>query len=571
MGTEKQDSQLTDLYNRGLALFKTGDISSAVKCFQQVVEIDPNCSPAWNNLGVAAYRENNIEEAELFFQKACESDPENIDAITNIADLYFSTKKYRKAEKLYTFLSQKNPERSENFLRLGDCYIVFAEYNSAFVCYKKAFELEPTNEVIENRVQILASALTPIPFAVSSSPADVSIKVGLGVGLEHLYSLFESPGFEIISLSDSFDSSEHYFAPLDITLVKNDPSFYESNLPVLCKILIFDTIPEPLSMTDSERIRNIDYVLCTSEESQDILIEMHNFAPYQVTVMEVGELQVMNDPDGIKRKFLEFLAEMILFYAQRLELKDCHEQAYWLLEKAARKLPHIQEIVQRYKETQNKINHLFDSNAYKKLYDESADISLPQFDVTSMKRYGWLLNQIKSFPGIHSLVDVGCHKGEFCFALAEEGYNMTGVDIAEKNIKETHRYLDSHKNFTGQLEFHVSLADQIDTLFPENRFDGAILMEILEHVPDVDSVLKAVDKVVKPGGYVFITVPYTHLEMIYQIVFMETREFPEHVRRFSPENIPAYFRDKEGLFWEEITAESGADQQKWLGIRYRSA
>ena len=569
MVKEKSDTQLTELYNRGLALFQAGDIPAAVKYFKQVIEIDSNCSPALNNLGVAAYREERFNEAELFFQKACESDPDNIDAVANMADLYFSTKQYRKAEKFYTFLSQKNPENPKNFVRLGDCYIVFAEYNSAYVFYKKALDLSPNDELIQNRVQIVASALSPIPFAVSSTPADISIKVGLGAGLEYLCDLFESLDFEIIPLSDSFNSSEYYFTPLDITVVKNDFSFYVNNLPALCKILILDVIPDSVSLTIAERMRNIDYILCSSEELQDILIKTHNFAPYQVIINERGETQAKNDIDELKQQFLEFLTEMILFYANRLELKDCHEQSYWLLEKAARQFPQMEEIVQSCKKAKNKISHLYDLDAYKNLYDESANISLPQGDVTSMKRYSWILNQIKSFPEINSLVDIGCHKGEFCFALAKEGFSMTGIDIAEQNIKDAKEYVVNHKDFTNQLEFQMCYADKVDTLFPQNRFDGAIVMEILEHVPNVDAVLKAIENVVKPGGYIFITVPYSHFELVYNIIFQILREFPEHVRRFNPENIPVYFRNKDSLFWEEIIAESGADRQKWLGIRYR--
>jgi len=563
------DSELTGLYNRGMDYFHDGDITEAVNCFRQVVEIDQNYSPAWNNLGVAAFRKNLFKEAGIFFEKACFTNPENTGAAANLADLFFSTKQYMKAEQLYTFLSEKHPQNAAYFARKGDCSIVFAEYNTAHACYRRAAELEPDNEESRKRLQITACALAPIPFAVSRAAAGSPPKAGLGAGLEYLAAPLENAGFEVIPVNEAFSGADYYFNPLEITLVQNDASFYSQEVPALCRMLILDTVPETAGMTVAERSCNIDFVVCPTEELRKALVEKHDFAEYQTVAPETGMRQAQNDSEGTVRLFRKFLAEMTLFYAQRLEYRDCHEQEYWLMEKAVRILPDFPDIEQRYRKSENKINHLLDRDAYRKLYDESADLTGALADITSLKRYEWLKNRLRVLSEGSSLADIGCHKGEFCFALAEEGYSMTGIDIAERNIREAQASIDRRSGLDGRLAFYTAAADRVDTLFPADQFDGAILMEILEHVPDVDAVLNAVDHIVKPGGQIFVTVPFTHLEMIYNVLFRKVREYPEHVRRFNPDNIPVYFRGKKELVWEEIIAESRADKQKWLGISYR--
>ena len=213
-----------------------------------------------------------------------------------------------------------------------------------------------------------------------------------------------------------------------------------------------------------------------------------------------------------------------------------------------------------------KIKHIFADDDYRQVYDESADLSRFRKNITQSTRYKWLLNKIKSYPEIRHLLDIGCHKGEFDFALAREGYTVTAVDIAEGNIDFANKLLENYDGDKCRLSFFTCSAEKVDSYFTGRKFDGIIIMELLEHVSDVDTVLKAVDRIVKPGGYVIVTVPYTYLETLYRLIFNKKREAHEHVRRFYPENIPVYFQDKSAIDWEEIAVN---EEVKWLGITYK--
>jgi len=39
------------------------------------------------------------------------------------------------------------------------------------------------------------------------------------------------------------------------------------------------------------------------------------------------------------------------------------------------------------------------------------------------------------YPINSRLLDIGCATGRLCFALARQGYDVTGIDVAEKQIE----------------------------------------------------------------------------------------------------------------------------------------
>jgi len=567
--TIHSDNPVVDQYNRGVSLFQSGETSAATQCFQEVVSLDPSCSPAWNNLGVAAYQANDTEEAAACFKAAIESDHGNLEPVQNLAELYFAGSLYNEADTLYRYLAQEHPDDPEPLLRRGDCAIAFGEHSIALTHYQEATRRDPEHQQAQQRVTLLSAALAPLPFAISQTPADLPIRVGMGPGMEGLGALFEAQGAEIIPLDDTFRPADHFFHPLDMTLVSTDPMLYAEDMPALCRVLIFEAPPDAVGMNDKDRLKNIDFVLCPTESCKQALVEGHGFAPYQVVVTGIGDDQVRTSPDAARRQLRECLAEMVLFYAHRLECRDSHEQAYWLLEHAARRLPESEEVGKKFMEVQRTILHLSHEDEYQKLYDESADLSYLPTTVAGNKRYEWLLNRMRACGELRSLADVGCHKGEFCVQLSRDGYQMTGVDIAGGNIAVAREQAAGLTDLAEVPQYQQGRLEDLGSLFPPNRFDGVLLMEILEHVPDVEVALRSAETVVKPGGYVFITVPYNILQRVPNVIFNQPREHPEHVRRFLPENIPVYFQGRRDLAWEEIVEDAGFEKRTWFGISYR--
>ncbi|MFC1725384.1 methyltransferase domain-containing protein [candidate division KSB1 bacterium] len=569
MNSDNLNITAAELYNKGISYFQSGNIVASKSSFSAVLKIKPDHSQALNNLGVLEFRENNITEAEDLFHRSCRSDPENYDAAANLANLYFQEKKYDKAEKLFLFLNQKEPGNREYLLKLGDCYVAYAEYNTAYNFYRKAGKLNPHDERIIKRINLLSSALTPLPFSISKPESSGEIRICYGNRIDHIKELEKFSFIKTSLIDEPAGENLDFHNPVDFLFVKDDPKIFKENLPVLCKILILDKEYDSTVLNESQRLNNIDFVFCRDDTLAEKLISQKVFADYQVKISEIDAESTKNSPENTWNYLNDLYLEMVLYYADILELQDNYEQANWILQKVSSHFPDDKRISERLSEGKKKIKHLFEPGKYINLYIESAERSVPNYNVSSLKRFKWLLEQVRSFGEISSLIDIGCHKGEFCFALADEGYNVTGIDIAEKNIVSAKQHLNNVDHLKGNVDFYVSNGNSVHDILPENMFDGAILFEILEHVPDVHAVLNSVEKVVRPGGYIFISVPCTHLETIYNIIFNIPKQHAEHVRRFDLQNIPVYFKDKKDLFFEEIKAESGLDEQKWIGIRYR--
>ena len=97
------------------------------------------------------------------------------------------------------------------------------------------------------------------------------------------------------------------------------------------------------------------------------------------------------------------------------------------------------------------------------------------------------------------LVDVGCGGGILSEALAALGANVTGIDAGQAPLTAARLHL---KKSGLQVEYHLATAESFSETHPE-RFDVVTCLELLEHVPEPASVVRACRGLVKTGGDVF--------------------------------------------------------------------
>ena len=99
------------------------------------------------------------------------------------------------------------------------------------------------------------------------------------------------------------------------------------------------------------------------------------------------------------------------------------------------------------------------------------------------------------------ILDVGCGGGLLSEALAREGADVVALDLAEEliEIAKLHLY-ESNVKVEYRLQSVESLAEDM-----AGQFDAITCMEMLEHVPDPSSILRACEKLLKPGGKCFIS------------------------------------------------------------------
>ncbi|OED40324.1 bifunctional 3-demethylubiquinol 3-O-methyltransferase/2-polyprenyl-6-hydroxyphenol methylase [Endozoicomonas sp. (ex Bugula neritina AB1)] len=111
------------------------------------------------------------------------------------------------------------------------------------------------------------------------------------------------------------------------------------------------------------------------------------------------------------------------------------------------------------------------------------------------------LNYIDERVGLaeKKVVDIGCGGGILSESMALRGANVTGVDMGEAPLAVARLHsLEAGVN----VDYRQITAEQLAEEMPE-QFDVVTCLEMLEHVPDPASVIKACYKLLKPGGQVF--------------------------------------------------------------------
>jgi len=154
------------------------------------------------------------------------------------------------------------------------------------------------------------------------------------------------------------------------------------------------------------------------------------------------------------------------------------------------------------------------------IYDDFTNIkfSIQNLDIFIVRTS--IFNALKEIsPYLNgSLLDIGCGKMPYKeYILNNSGVqNYTGIDIE------------------GALEYDINIRPDFTwdgkiIPFEADIFDCAICTEVLEHCPIPEEVFSEVFRILKPGGYLFLTVPF--LWNLHEIPHDEYRYTPFSLER----------------------------------------
>ncbi len=115
-------------------------------------------------------------------------------------------------------------------------------------------------------------------------------------------------------------------------------------------------------------------------------------------------------------------------------------------------------------------------------------------------RLNYILQRTDGLFG-KQVLDVGCGGGILAESMAREGAQVTGLDMGAEPLQVARL----HALETGIDVSYVQRTVEEQAELQPGHYDVVTCMEMLEHVPDPASVIKACAQLVKPGGHVFFS------------------------------------------------------------------
>jgi len=150
------------------------------------------------------------------------------------------------------------------------------------------------------------------------------------------------------------------------------------------------------------------------------------------------------------------------------------------------------------------------------------------------------------------VLDVGCGGGILADSMARRGAQVLGIDLSTKALRVAQ--LHALEAGTPDISYREVSVEALAAEEP-GVFDVVTCMEMLEHVPDPGSVVRACGTLVKPGGHVFFsTINRNPKAFLFAIVGAEyvlgllPRGTHEYLKFIRPSELAAYSRTA-GLDW----------------------
>lgn len=177
-------------------------------------------------------------------------------------------------------------------------------------------------------------------------------------------------------------------------------------------------------------------------------------------------------------------------------------------------------------------------------------------------RLNWIDERV-SLAG-KRVLDVGCGGGILAESMAKRGASVLGIDMGQAPLAVAQ--LHAQQQQVQDIEYRQVPVEQLAQEQPHS-FDVVTCMEMLEHVPDPASIVKACQQLVKPDGHVFFSTinrnPKSYLfaivgaEYVLQMLPKGTHDYKKFIR---PSELATWIRaaqlqlkESTGLHYNPIT------------------
>jgi len=107
--------------------------------------------------------------------------------------------------------------------------------------------------------------------------------------------------------------------------------------------------------------------------------------------------------------------------------------------------------------------------------------------------------------GVSRILDIGCGTGRHLVYLAKKGFQMFGFDSSQHAIDMSEEWLNEEGLVANIMKYRM------EDSFPyeDMLFDAVISIQTIHHnrLQDIKNTVAEIERVLRPQGYIFITVP----------------------------------------------------------------
>jgi 2-polyprenyl-6-hydroxyphenyl methylase/3-demethylubiquinone-9 3-methyltransferase len=173
------------------------------------------------------------------------------------------------------------------------------------------------------------------------------------------------------------------------------------------------------------------------------------------------------------------------------------------------------------------------------------------------------LDWIDGLAGVagKTLVDVGCGGGILAEAAARRGARVTGIDLASKPLGVAR--LHALESGVDGVEYREIAAEALAAEQPA-AFDVVTCLEMLEHVPDPASTVRACATLARPGGWVFFSTLNRNAK-----AFLFAILGAEYVLRLLPRGTHEYERFIKPSELARFARDAGLELVQMRGLSYQ--
>ncbi len=171
-----------------------------------------------------------------------------------------------------------------------------------------------------------------------------------------------------------------------------------------------------------------------------------------------------------------------------------------------------------------------------------------------MARYQVVADRIKNATYV---LEIGAGDGRLTALLAKSGTRVIGIEIDDIAVSLASSALQSMDNCI------VVQADCYQLPFPREKFDVAVMADVIEHLDEPESALEEAARVLKPDGVLILTTPKWRPDRVWDV---------HHVREYTVSEIDSYLkkffkRVEISYFWPLFWSNVYSTRIGWRALR----